>query len=262
MPRFAANLSLMFTELPFMERFGAARAAGFRAVEYLFPYEQKAGELRRAMDEAGLIQVLFNTSPGGDFIKGARGLAAQPGREAEFRASMETALDYARVLGVGHIHVMAGNRVEGISEAEQTACYVSNLREAADMAATAGVTLLIEPLNPFDMEGYFLGSVAQAAAIIADVGAENLKIQYDLYHQSRSGGELTGTFTRYHHLIGHMQVAGNPGRHEPDTGEIDYGFVFAELDRLGYSGWIGCEYRPRGGTVEGLGWFQSWKDPA
>lgn len=260
MPRFAANLSLMFTELPFMERFAAARAAGFRAVEYLFPYEHKAGELRRALEEAGLIQVLFNTPPGGDFTKGARGLAAQPGREAEFRDSMETALDYARVLGVERIHVMAGNRVEGASEAEQTACYASNLRVACKMAASADVMMLIEPLNPFDMEGYFLGSVAQAAAIIADVGAQNLKIQYDLYHQSRSGGELTGTFQRYRRLIGHMQVAGNPGRHEPDTGEIDFRFVFAELDRLGYSGWIGCEYRPRAGTVEGLGWFDPWKD--
>ena len=259
MPRFAANLSLMFTELPFMERFGAARAAGFRAVEYLFPYEHDTGDLRRALDEAGLRQVLLNAPPGGDFTLGARGLAALPGREAEFLESMEMALHYARILDVQRIHVMAGNRIEGMAEAEQTACYVSNLREAAELAAKSDVTLLIEPLNPFDMVGYVLASVAQAARIIGEVGAANLKIQYDLYHQSRAGGELTGTYQRYRDLIGHIQVAGNPGRHEPDSGEIDYRFVFAELDRTGYSGWIGCEYCPRAGTAEGLGWFAPLK---
>ena len=262
MPRFAANLTMMFTELPFMERFQAARSAGFRAVEYLFPYEVEATDLRRALDDAGLVQVLFNAPPGGDFAKGARGLAALPGREAEYRDSISLALDYARILDVPRIHVMAGNRVEALSEAEQTACYVSALQDAAAMAAKAGVTLLIEPLNPFDMPGYVLSSVQQAAGILQRAGAANLKIQYDLYHQSRFGGDLVGTFGRYCDLIGHIQMAGNPGRHEPDTGEVDYSFVFAELDRLGYAGWIGCEYRPRAGTGEGLGWFGPWKEQA
>ena len=243
-----------------MERFAAARGAGFRAVEYLFPYAFEARDLRRALDDAGLQQVLFNAPPGGDFAAGARGLAALPGREDEARESIAAALDYARVLDVAHVHVMAGNCAETIGEAEQKACYVSNLRLAAAAAAKAGVTLLIEPLNPFDMPGYFFFTVAQAADVLAATGAANLKIQYDLYHQSRFGGELLGTYERYRDRIGHIQVAGNPGRNEPDTGEIDHGFVFAELDRLGYSGWIGCEYRPRSGTLAGLGWFGPWKE--
>lgn len=256
MPRFAANLTMLFAELPFMERFAAARAAGFDAVEYLFPYEYEAAELKRALDDAGLTQVLFNAPPG-DWAAGERGLAALPGHEVLFRRSVEQALDYAAVLGVGQVHVMAG--IGDAVERAARATYVENLRRAAAAAGKRGVRLLIEPLNPRDVPGYFLSSVEQAAEIVRDVGSGNLFIQYDLYHQSRSGGELLGTFERYRAMIRHMQVAGNPGRHEPDTGEIDYGFVFRELDRLGYEGWIGAEYVPANGTVEGLGWLAPWK---
>lgn len=256
MPRFAANLSMLFAELPFMERFAAARAAGFEAVEYLFPYEFEASELRRALDDAGLKQVLFNAPPG-DWAAGERGLAALPGHEVLFHRSIEQALDYAGVLGVGQIHVMAG--IADANDRTARAAYLENLRRAAGQAAKRGVRLLIEPLNPHDVPGYFLSSVEQAAAIIEETGSNNLFIQYDLYHQSRAGGELIGTYQRHRALIGHMQVAGNPGRHEPDSGEIDYRFVFHELDRLGYDGWIGAEYAPKNGTVEGLGWFKPWR---
>ncbi len=256
MPRFAANLSMLFAELPFMERFAAARAAGFDAVEYLFPYEYEAAELKRALDDAGLTQVLFNAPPG-DWAAGERGLAALPGHGVLFQRSVEQALDYAAVLGVGQLHVMAG--IGDAGERAVHATDVENLRLAAAAAGKRGVRLLIEPLNPRDVPGFFLSSVEQAAEIVRDVGSDNLFIQYDLYHQSRSGGELLGTFERYRAMIRHMQVAGNPGRHEPDTGEIDYGFVFRELDRLGYEGWIGAEYVPANGTVEGLGWFGPWK---
>lgn len=258
MPSFAANLSMMFAEVPFLERFAAARAAGFRAVEYLFPYEFPAGDLKRALDDAGLEQVLFNAPPGGDFAAGARGLAALPGREGDFRASIDLALEYAAVLGVRQIHVMAGIMPGEADPLEWRAAYAANLRHAAAQAGRQGVAVLIEPINPFDMPGYFLATVEQAVSVISDTGSDNLFLQYDLYHQSRHGGELTGTFLRHQRLIGHVQVAGNPGRHEPDTGEIDYGFVFAALDRAGYEGWIGCEYRPAGLTEDGLGWLAPW----
>lgn len=241
-----------------MERFAAARAAGFDAVEYLFPYDHEASELRRVLDDAGLNQVLFNAPPG-NWEAGERGMAALPGREAEFRETIARALEYAGVLGVDQVHVMAGIAPEGADHATMTASYEANMRWAAEMAKGQGVALLIEPINPFDIPGYFLNSVAQAAEIISRTGSDNLFIQYDLYHQSRFGGELTGTFERYQNLIRHIQVAGNPGRHEPDTGEIDFGFVFAALDRLGYAGWIGCEYRPSGQTRDGLGWLNAWK---
>lgn len=259
MPRFAANLSMMFTERPFMERFAAAGAAGFRAVEYLFPYDYPAAELRRALDDAGLQQVLFNAPPGGDFAAGARGLAAIPGREAEFRESIGLALAYARDLGTDQVHVMAGTMRDDSDRHAWRATYVANLRWAAEEAGRQGVAILIEPINPFDMPGYFLSSVEQGASVIADSGSDNLFLQYDLYHQSRHGGELTGTFARFRPLIRHVQVAGNPGRHEPDRGEIDFGFVFGALDDAGYAGWIGCEYRPKVRTEEGLGWFAEWR---
>lgn len=262
MPRFAANLSMMFAEMPFMERFDAARAAGFRAVEYLFPYDFPSGDLKRALKDAGLQQVLFNAPPGGDFAAGARGLAAVPGREADFRAAIDMALDYAGALDVRQVHVMAGTMPEDADPQQWRAAYVANLRHAAEKARRHGVAVLIEPINPFDMPGYVLSGVEQAVSVIAEVGSDNLFLQYDLYHQSRHGGELTGTFLRHQALIRHIQVASNPGRHEPDRGEIDYGFVFAALDRAGYEGWIGCEYRPSGRTEDGLGWLARFADPA
>lgn len=258
MPRFAANLSMMFAEVPFLQRFAAARAAGFRGVEYLFPYEYPTGDLKRALDDAGLQQVLFNAPPGGDFASGARGLAAMPGCETDFRTSIDMALEYAAVLGVRQIHVMAGIMPGEADPLEWRAAYVANLRHAAAQARRHGVAVLIEPINPHDMPGYFLTTVEQAVSVITDTGSDNLFLQYDLYHQSRHGGELTGTFLRHQGLIRHVQVAGNPGRHEPDSGEIDYGFVFAALDRAGYKGWIGCEYRPAGRTEDGLGWLAPW----
>jgi hydroxypyruvate isomerase len=255
MPRFAANLSMMFTEAPFLERFGAAAAAGFSGVEFLFPYEQSARTIARELERHRLANALFNLPPG-DFAAGERGMASLPGREDEFARSVRLALDYARVLGTPRLHVMAGLLPHGADRASHRATYVANLRRATELAAPAGVELLIEPINTRDIPGYFLNTQAEAHAIREEVGAPNLKVQMDLYHAQIVEGDLATKLRRYLPHVGHIQIAGVPQRHEPDTGEVNYPYLFALLDELGYAGWVGCEYRPANGTIAGLGWFR------
>ncbi|MEM9047097.1 MAG: 2-oxo-tetronate isomerase [Pseudomonadota bacterium] len=252
MPRFAANLSMMFTEHAFIERFEAAAAAGFTAVEYLFPYTESAARIRDALDAHGLTQALFNAPPG-DWEGGEKGLAALPGREATFEAAMLQALDYAAVIRPAALHVMAGI-AQG---ADARATYIANLKKAARMAGD--LTLTIEPLNTRDNPGYHLTSVEDAAAVIAAVGAPNLTLQFDCYHTQIMEGDLTRRLARLAPIIGHIQIAGVPDRHEPDTGETALGHLMDQLDALGYSGWVGAEYRPKGRTEDGLGWFAPWR---
>lgn len=256
MPMFAANLSLMFPEHDFLDRFGAARACGFNAVEYLFPYAYAAEQVLHAMQQHQLRTVLFNL-PAGDWARGERGMACDPRRKAEFRNTVALALDYAQALGVGQLHCLAGLLPDGITSAEAHASYVDNLRYAAGKLAPAGINLLIEPINTFDMPGYFLTSSDQAAAIIAECAVPNLFMQFDMYHMQRMEGDAAAGIARHFPLIRHMQLADVPGRHEPGTGSMDYPALFALVDQLGYSGWIGCEYHPLGDTAAGLQWLRS-----
>ncbi|QJW80893.1 2-oxo-tetronate isomerase [Burkholderia glumae] len=258
MPRFAANLSMMYQEHPFLERFAAAARDGFRAVEYLFPYAFPAAELKARLDGAGLVQALFNAPPG-DWAAGERGIAALPGREDEFRRAVETALDYARVIGNDKLHVMAGLVAADADRARHRDVYLRNLAYAAQATRGAGLQVLIEPINPRDMPGYFLNRQDDAQAICREVGAPNLRVQFDCYHCQIVEGDLAKKLERDFAGIGHIQVAGVPERHEPDLGELNYPYLFALLDRLGYDGWIGCEYRPKAGTSDGLGWLRPYR---
>ncbi len=253
MPRFAANLSMLFQDHGFLDRFAAAKAAGFGAVEFLFPYDHPAAEVAERLHGAGLEQALFNLPPG-DWAGGERGLAALPGREAEFLASVDRALEYAAALGCRKLHAMAGIPQEGMAEAACREVYLTNLATAAAKLADAGILLLIEPLNQRDMPGYFLKTTTQARQIINTVGAANLKLQFDVYHTQISEGDLAMRLQGLFPLVGHIQIAGVPGRHEPSVGEINYSYLFGLIDQLGYDGWVGCEYRPADGTLDGLGW--------
>lgn len=259
MPRFAANLSMMYTEHDFLDRFAAAAADGFKAVEFLFPYAYAPAEIARRLREQGLTQALFNLPPG-DWAGGERGLAALPGREAEFAASVQQALMYAQATGCRRLHVMAGVAPAGADRDAMRRTYVANLRHAAAQFAPHGITALIEPINTRDMPGYFLNFQQQAHDVVAEVGASNLKVQMDLYHCQIMEGDLLMRLKRHGAGVGHLQIAGVPQRHEPDTGEVNYRWLFDEIDALGYEGYIGCEYRPREGTSAGLGWFAPYKD--
>ena len=258
MPRFAANLSMMYGEHAFMDRFAAAAADGFSAVEFLFPYAFEPSALARALVDNGLQQVLFN-APAGDFERGERGMAALPGREAEFRGHFQRALEYAAALACPRVHVMAGLLPEGTTREQLRPTYVANLSWAAELAASAGLDILIEPINTRDIPGYFLNRQAEAHAVVAEVGSPRLKVQMDLYHCQIVEGDVATKLRQYlpggH--VGHLQIAGVPERHEPDRGELDYGYLFEVIDSLGYPGWIGCEYRPAAGTAAGLGWLHA-----
>ncbi len=255
MPNFAANLTMQFNEVPFIERFAAAAQAGYRAVEFLFPYEHPADVLARALQDAGLQNVLFNMPPG-DWAGGERGLAALPGREADFRSSVVAALAYAKALGTPNLHAMAGIVTADADPAACRAAYIANLRYACAACLPHGITVLIEPINTRDMPGYFLNTQSQAHAIREAVGASNLKVQMDLYHAQIMEGDLAIKIQSYLPHVGHVQIAGVPSRNEPDVGEVNYPYLFRLLDESGYTGWIGCEYRPAAGTVEGLGWMR------
>ncbi len=257
MPKFAANLSMMFNEVDFLERFDAAAEAGFAGVEYLFPYAWNKAELAERLSRADLKQVLFNMPPG-DWDAGERGLAILPERTDEFRAGVETAIDYANALGCGQLHCMAGLEPAGIDPAVLRRTYVENLRYAADKAGGAGIRVLIEAINTRDMPGFFLNTSRQALGVIEEVGSDNLFFQYDIYHMQVMEGDLTRTIEANLAKIPHMQLADNPGRHEPGTGEINYSFLFDAIDKMGYDGWIGCEYKPKAGTSEGLGWLKPY----
>lgn len=256
MPRFAANLTMMFTEVPFLQRFHAAAQAGFKAVEFLFPYDYPAAQIAEQLKANELRNVLFNMPPG-DWSAGERGLASLPGREEEFRAGVMRALDYAHAFGTPCLHVMAGLLLDHASAQRQRATYIRNLQYACAEAAKRGITVLIEPINTRDMPGYFLNTQADAHAIREEVGAANLKVQMDFYHVQIMEGDIAMKVRKYLPHIGHIQIAGVPERNEPDTGEVNYRYLFQLLDQLGYDGWAGCEYRPAHGTVEGLGWMRN-----
>jgi hydroxypyruvate isomerase len=257
MPKLAANLSMLFQDVPFLDRFEAAAAAGFRGVECLFPYEAPASEIASRLKRHGLTQALFNLPPG-DWAKGERGTAALPGREPEFNEGLERALEYAEATGCRRLHPMAGNWPAGRDRAEGTACYVANLRRAADRAASSGITVLIEPINTRDMPGYFLNTTAEAIAVMKAVERPNLKLQLDLYHCQIMEGDLATHIRRLAGEYAHVQIAGVPDRHEPDQGEVNYPYLLELLDENGYDGWVGLEYRPRADTRAGLGWAERW----
>ncbi len=253
MPRFAANLTMLFNELPFMERFKAAHEAGFDAVEYLFPYAYDKQDLAQALKDNALQQVLHNLPPG-DWDAGERGIACLPERKAEFRDGVARGIEYAMALQCPRVNCLAGKLPEGMERAKALECLVDNLRFAAAELAKAGIRLLIEPINHYDMPGFLINTTAQAIEVLDAVGSDNLLIQYDIYHAQRMEGELAATMQKHLHRIGHMQLADNPGRHEPGSGEINYAFLFKHLDAIGYQGWIGCEYKPATTTAAGLGW--------
>lgn len=256
MPRFAANLTMLFTEVPFLERFGRAAAAGFEAVEFQFPYAFAAGAIRTQLDRHGLQLVLHNL-PAGDWDAGDRGMACDPQRVGAFRAGLDQGIAYAKALGVQQLNCLAGKRPAGTSEAAMRQTLVDNLRFAAAALKQAGLRLLIEPINTYDIPGFYLNRTEQAIALIDEVGADTLFLQYDIYHAQRTEGEICGTLSKHLERIGHIQIAANPGRHEPGSGELNDAYVFAHLDQLGYSGWVGCEYRPATSTEAGLGWLQT-----
>ncbi len=256
MPRFAANLSMLFNEHPFLDRFERAARAGFEAVEFQFPYDFKADEIKKRLDDNGLLLVLHNL-PAGDWTVGERGIACHPDRVDEFRVGIARGIDYAMALGVGQLNMLAGKAPADVPDAVLRETLVGNLAHAATALKGAGLKLLIEPINSYDIPGFYLTRTAQALALLDDVGADNAFVQYDIYHAQRMEGELAATLQTNLARIGHIQLADNPGRHEPGTGEINYPFLFAHLDRIGYSGWIGCEYKPATSTEAGLGWLKS-----
>jgi len=259
MPRFAANLTMLFTELPFMQRFEAAARAGFEAVEYLFPYAYDPRELADALRAHGLAQVLHNL-PAGDWDAGERGIACHPDRVAEFRDGVARAIEYATALACPQLNCLAGKLPAGVAPAEARRTLVENLRFAAAALQDAGIGLLLEPVNDFDIPGFFVTRTRDALSIIDEVGSPNLRLQYDIYHAQRMEGELGNTLAGHIGRIGHIQLADNPGRGEPGTGEINYPWLFRHIDALGYPGWIGCEYKPQGRTEAGLGWLAACAD--
>lgn len=259
MPRFAANLSLLYTELPFLQRFAAAAADGFTAVEYLFPYDHPAGQLSLLLQEHGLRQVLFNAPPG-DWAAGERGFTCLPDREPDFRSSVERALAYSEALGRPLVHLMSGLLPTGMSREQLNGLVIARLAWAAERASAAGITLTVEPINERDMPGYFLNRQDHALGLIEAVGSPHLKLQFDAYHCQVVEGDVSSKLRRAFErgFLGHVQVAGAPLRQEPDEGELRVEHLMALLDELGYAGFVGCEYRPRAGTSAGLGWLRSW----
>ncbi len=257
MTRFAANLSMMFTEVPFLERFAAAADAGFSGVEYLFPYAYDAAELADALHRNRLEQALFNAPPG-DWDAGERGIAALAGRDEEFAEGIARALHYATALDCPRIHVMAGTARADDAAARDR--FVERVRVAADAAAASGRTIMLEPINPIDMPGYLLNDVSLACELIERIDRANVRLQLDLYHAQIIAGDLTRLIRRTAPLIGHVQIASVPDRAEPDGGELALGHLLAELDSAGYDGWVGCEYRPAGDTRAGLGWLDHFTD--
>jgi hydroxypyruvate isomerase len=258
MPRFAANLTMMFTELPFLSRFAAAAEAGFDAIEFLFPYEFDRAELASLLTANGLTLVLHNL-PAGDWAAGERGIACHPDRVAEFRSGVERAIDYASTLHCPKVNCLAGILPDGVAADAARATLIENLRYAASKLQTAKIGLLLEPVNTRDIPKFFVDRTRPGLDIIAATGSDNIKLQYDIYHAQVMEGDLARTVETEFDRIGHIQLADNPGRHEPGTGEINYPFLFAHLDKLGYAGWIGCEYKPLGATDAGLGWMKPYQ---
>ncbi|MDQ2780011.1 MAG: hydroxypyruvate isomerase [Pseudomonadota bacterium] len=254
MPKFAANLTMLYTEHPFLDRFGHAAKAGFKAVEFLFPYAFEAQQIKQRLDEHQLQLVLHNL-PAGDWDGGDRGIGCQPDRVAEFRDGVGKAITYAKALGVNQLNCLAGKAPQGVADDVLRKTFVENLRYAAGELNKADLKLLIEPVNNYDIPGFYLTRSAQALSILDEVGADNAYLQYDIYHLQRTEGELAANIQKHLSRIAHIQLADNPGRNEPGTGEINYDFLFAHLDRVGYKGWIGCEYKPKTDTAAGMGWL-------
>jgi hydroxypyruvate isomerase len=258
MPRFCANLGFLFTEVDFEQRFERASRAGFRGVEYMSPYEHPVATLQAYLAASGLTQVLFNL-PAGDWAAGERGIACLPGREVEFRAGVAQAIDYAKALGCKQLNCLAGLAPAGVSEAQIRQTFAANLRYAAKALAAHDIRLLIEPINSrVDMPGFWLDTPAKALVLMDELAEPNLWLQYDIYHAQIMEGDLARTITANLAQIAHFQLADNPGRHEPGTGEINYPFLFDLLDRSGYTGWVGCEYRPLAGSEAGLLWAKNY----
>ena len=257
MPKFAANLSMLFTEVPFLDRFERAAANGFTAVEFLFPYAWPAAEIKSRLDENKLKLVLHNLPPG-DWDGGERGIACLPDRIDEFREGVARGIEYATALGVNQLNCLAGKVPMGADDATLRKTLVGNLKYAAAELKKAGLRLLIEPINTYDIPGFYLNRTAQAIAILDEVGASNAFVQYDIYHAQRMEGEIAATLAKHLARIGHIQLADNPGRNEPGTGELNWAFLFAHLDKIGYTGHIGCEYKPATTTEAGLGWRQRY----
>lgn len=258
MSRFAANLTMLFNELEFLDRFAAASQAGFEGVEFMFPYAYSVDEIAKRLTGSGTRLVLHNL-PAGNWAAGERGIACLPGREDEFRSGIDQAIQYAKALGCPRVNCLAGIEPRGSDPSELYATFVENLRFAAELLAGSGINLLIEPINTRDIPGFFLHSTRQARAVLLDVNSSNLKIQYDVYHMQIMEGDLAMTIQSNLDSIGHIQIADNPGRNEPGTGEINFNFLFGFLDTIGYGGWIGCEYKPKTATVEGLAWFDKFR---
>ena len=257
MPQFNANLTMLFNEVDFLDRFRAARDAGFKGVEYLFPYAHRKEDLVERLQANGLSQVLHNL-PAGDWAKGERGIACLPDRVAEFQDGVGQAIEYALALQCPQLNCLAGIAPDGLDPERARETLIGNLRFAAAQLKAAGIRLLVEPCNTRDIPGFFLNRSRQALEIIDAVGSDNLFLQYDIYHMQVMEGDLAETIRRNLDRIGHMQLADNPGRHEPGSGEINYPFLFDFIDRIGYAGWIGCEYKPAKSTVEGLGWIRRY----
>ena len=259
MPKFAANLTMLYNELEFTQRFEAAAKAGFRGVEYLFPYAYPKEQLAETLGRLDLTQVLHNL-PAGDWAKGERGIAVLAERTGEFQDGVGKAIEYARALGCTQLNCLAGIRPAGVTEERVRETLVANLRFAADKLKAAGIRLLVEAINTRDIPGFYVSGTQQTLDLIDATGSDNIYLQYDIYHMQRMEGELAGTMEKHLARIAHIQLADNPGRNEPGTGEINYAFLFALLDRIGYRGWIGCEYKPRTTTSEGLGWFTALRN--
>ena len=257
MPKFAANLTMMFNELDFLDRFEAAAKSGFKGVEYLFPYAFSRDELAERLQQHGLIQVLHNL-PAGDWGAGERGIACLPDRVGEFQDSVGQAIDYATALGCRQVNCLAGLMPEGVDPDRIRDTFVSNLKFAADKLGAVGICLFIEPINTCDIPGFYLSRTRQALDIIDASGSDNIALQYDIYHMHIMEGDLAQTIEGNLARIQHMQLADSPGRHEPGTGEINYPFLFGFIDGVGYQGWIGCEYKPVSDTVAGLGWMKRY----
>lgn len=255
MPRFAANLSMLFTEVPMLDRFERAARAGFSSVEIQFPYEATAQQVSERLKDSRLRMVLHNL-PAGDWARGDRGMAGDPARVKEFEAGVQRAIEYATVLQVPQLNCLCGIPPAGLDDATVRRTVVANLKHAAAALQAEGLKLLIEPVNRNDVPGFWLNRSDLALSVLDEVGAPNAYVQYDIYHAQRSEGELAATLEKHLARIGHIQVADNPGRHEPGTGEINYDFLFAHLDRIGYKGYVGCEYKPAGATEAGLGWLE------
>jgi hydroxypyruvate isomerase len=259
MPKFSANLSMLYAELPFLDRFAAAAADGFPAVEYVGPYDHPPEQVAETLQANRLAQALFNL-PAGDWAGGERGIGCLPDRVEEFRASVDVAIRYGRALGCPKINCLAGIAPEGADPDALDATLVENLKHAAPRLADAGIKLLLEPINTRDIPGFFVATTHHAERILDAVGSDNLFIQYDIYHTQVMQGDLVPTYARLRDRIAHIQVADNPGRNEPGTGEINYAFVLPELDRLGYDGYVGCEYKPKAGTSAGLAWMKPYTE--